>query len=156
MWESSNSLWACMTAGVNLVYHAAGWLEGGLIASYEKFVMDCEIIQQMQHYMREVSVMEADLAVEAIRAVGPDGHFFGVQHTQDRYETAFYSPFLSDWSNYEAWHEAGAVWTSERANKISKAILEEYTPPPMDEDIRAELEAFVAKRKEEGGAPTDF
>jgi trimethylamine--corrinoid protein Co-methyltransferase len=156
MWESSNSLWACMTAGVNLVYHAAGWLEGGLIASYEKFVMDCEIIQQMQHYMREVSVMEADLAVEAIREVGPDGHFFGVQHTQDRYETAFYSPFLSDWSNYEAWHEAGAVWTSERANKISKAILEEYAPPPMDEDIRAELEAFVAKRKEEGGAPTDF
>lgn len=156
MWESSNSLWACATAGVNLVYHAAGWLEGGLIASYEKFVMDCEILQQMQHYMREVSVLEADLAVEAIREVGPDGHFFGVQHTQDRYETAFYSPFLSDWSNYEAWHEAGAIWTSERANKISKAILEEYTPPPMDEDIRAELEAFVVKRKEEGGAPTDF
>ncbi len=156
MWESANSLWACVTSGTNLVYHAAGWLEGGLIASYEKFVMDCELIQQMQVYMKGVSVMEADLAIEAIREVGPEGHFFGCQHTQDRYETAFYSPFLSDWRNYEAWEEAGAVWTAERANKVWKDILNEYTPPPIDEAIREELAAFVAKRKEEGGAPTDF
>lgn len=156
MWESANSMWACVSAGVNLVYHAAGWLEGGLIASYEKFVMDCELLQQIQHYVREVSVEEADLALEAIREVGPEGHFFGCQHTQDRYETAFYSPFLSDWRNYEAWSEAGAEWTAERANKAWKAALEDYEAPPMDTAIREELAAFVARRKAEGGAPTDF
>ena len=156
MWESANSMWACVSAGVNLVYHAAGWLEGGLIASYEKFVMDCELLQQIQHYVREVSVEEADLALEAIREVGPEGHFFGCQHTQDRYETAFYSPFLSDWRNYEAWSEAGAEWTAERANKAWKAALEDYEAPPMDAAIREELADFVARRKAEGGAPTDF
>ncbi|MEL6792025.1 MAG: trimethylamine methyltransferase family protein [Pseudomonadota bacterium] len=156
MWESANSMWAAVTSGVNLVYHAAGWLEGGLIASYEKFVMDCELLQQIQEYVKEVSVKEADLAVEAIREVGPEGHFFGCQHTQDRYETAFYSPFLSDWRNYEAWSEAGAVWTAERANKVWKDILAEFQPPPIDDAIRGELEAFVEKRKAEGGAPTDF
>ena len=156
MWESAFSLWACVSAGVNLVYHAAGWLEGGLIASYEKFVMDCELLQQMQHYMQGVSVEDADLAFEAIREVGSEGHFFGVQHTQDRYETAFYSPFLSDWSNYESWLENGGVWTSERANKTWKACLADYQAPPIEEDRRGALEAFVARRKEEGGAPTDF
>ena len=97
-----------------------------------------------------------DVAVEAIREVGPGGHFFGIQHTQDRYETAFYAPFLSDWSNYENWEERGAVTTVERANRVGKAILAEYEEPPMDAAIREELEAFVEKRKAEGGAPTDF
>lgn len=156
MWESANSLWACVTGGANVVYHGAGWLEGGLIASYEKFVMDCELIQQMAHYMKGVSTEEADLAVEAIREVDSSGHFFGCQHTQERYENAFYSPFLSDWRNYEAWSDAGAVQTPERANRIWKEILAEYQPPAMDEAIREELAAFVAKRKSEGGAPTDF
>ncbi|MGB0506690.1 MAG: trimethylamine methyltransferase family protein [Pikeienuella sp.] len=156
MWESAFSLWACVSAGVNMVYHAAGWLEGGLIASYEKFVMDCETLQQIQHYVRQISTEPADLALEAIREVGSDGHFFGCQHTQERYETAFYSPFLSDWSNYENWEQKGSQWTAERANKVWKAALEDYTPPPMDEGIKGELEAFVARRKQEGGAPTDF
>jgi trimethylamine--corrinoid protein Co-methyltransferase len=97
-----------------------------------------------------------DLAVDAIREVGPGGHFFGIQHTQDRYETAFYSPFLSDWSNYENWEDRGAVTTVERANRVCKQILAEYEPPPMDEAIREELADFVARRKQEGGAPTDF
>ncbi|MEM8752009.1 MAG: trimethylamine methyltransferase family protein [Pseudomonadota bacterium] len=156
MWESAFSLWACVSAGVNLVYHAAGWLEGGLIASYEKFVMDCELLQQMQRYLEPIRAEEADLALEAIREVGPEGHFFGCAHTQERYETAFYSPFLSDWRNYEAWSEAGAVWTSERANKVWKAALADYEAPGMDDAVREELAAFVAKRKAEGGAPTDF
>lgn len=118
--------------------------------------MDCELIQQMAHYMKGVSTEEADLAVEAIREVDSSGHFFGCQHTQERYENAFYSPFLSDWRNYEAWSDAGAVQTPERANRIWKEILAEYQPPAMDEAIREELAAFVAKRKSEGGAPTDF
>ncbi len=156
MWESANSLWACVTSGTNVVYHAAGWLEGGLIASFEKFVMDCELVQQLRHYMKGVTVTEGDLALEAIREVDSSGHFFGCQHTQDRYESAFYQPFLSDWRNYEAWSQAGAIETAARANAIWKRILAEFEPPAMDEGVREELSDFVARRKAEGGAPTDF
>ncbi len=158
MWESMNSLWAAVQSGVNLVYHAAGWLEGGLIASYEKFVMDCETIQQIERYFEPVITETTPdaLAYEAIRDVGPQGHFFGAEHTKSRYTDAFYAPFLSDWRNYEAWSEAGGQWTDERANKVWKAILAEYEPPPIDAAIRDELAAFVARRKREGGAPTDY
>ncbi|MEM9050099.1 MAG: trimethylamine methyltransferase family protein [Pseudomonadota bacterium] len=155
-WESAFSLWGCMSAGVNMVYHAAGWLEGGLCASYEKFVMDCETLQQMIVYAKPVGVTEADLAVDAIREVGPTGHFFGAEHTQERYETAFYAPFLSDWRNFKAWEEAGAELTPQRANRMWKAILAEFEPPAMDPAIAEELDAFVTRRKAEGGAPTDF
>lgn len=157
-WETMNSLWASVQSGTNLVYHAAGWLEGGLIASPEKFVMDCEILQQIQRYFDPAitATTPDDIAVDAIRDVGNDGHFFGIQHTQDRYTTAFYQPFLSDWRNYEAWEVAGGTWTAQRAHNVYKAILEDFVPPPMDAAIREELQAFVARRKSEGGAPTDF
>lgn len=158
MWETEHSLWAAMQSRSNMVYHAAGWLEGGLIASPEKFVMDCEVLGQMIRYMDPATWDTSDdaLALGAIAEVGPNGHFFGCQHTQDRYTTAFYQPFLSDWKNYEAWEAAGAIWTPERAHMIYKQIIDEFEAPPMDEAIREELAAFVAKRKEEGGAPTDF
>ena len=158
IWETSNSLWAAVQSGTNMVYHAAGWLEGGLIASPEKFIMDCEILQQIQRYMQpELCATGPDeIALDAIRSVGNDGHFFGIQHTQDRYTTAFYQPFLSDWRNFEAWEAAGSVWTAQRAHQVYKDILAEYEAPPMDEAVREELEAFVARRKAEGGAPTDF
>ena len=158
MWETSNSLWAAVQSGSNLVYHAAGWLEGGLIASPEKFVMDCEVLQMIQRYMEPelTATTEADLAVDAIAEVGPQGHFFGVQHTQDRYETAFYAPFASDWSNYEAWDLAGGTWTAERAHRIAKEIIANYEAPPLDDGIHEELKDFVSRRKAEGGAPTDF
>lgn len=158
MWETSNSLWAAVQSGTNIVYHAAGWLEGGLIASPEKFIMDCEILQMIQRYMEPVitKTRREDLALDAIAEVGPQGHYFGVQHTQDRYETAFYCPIASDWSNFEAWNLNGATWTAQRAHKIFKDILNEFTPPPMDEGIKEELAEFVGRRKAEGGAPTDF
>ena len=158
MWETSNSLWAAVQSGTNMVYHAAGWLEGGLIASHEKFIMDCEILQQIQRYMEpEIFATGPDeIALDAIKSVGNAGHFFGTQHTQDRYTTAFYQPFLSDWKNYEGWEAAGAVWTPERAHALFKLIIENFEEPPMDVAIREELAAFVARRKEEGGAPTDF
>jgi trimethylamine--corrinoid protein Co-methyltransferase len=155
-WESAFSLWACVSAGTNVVYHAAGWLEGGLCASYEKFVIDCETLQQVMHYLRPTIVDEGQLAIDAIKEVGPHGNFFGASHTLARYETAFYQPFLSDLNNFENWQERGAVRTPERANGIWKQILNEFEPPPMDEALREELEAFVVRRKEEGGAPTDF
>lgn len=158
MWETSNSLWAAVQSGTNMVYHAAGWLEGGLIASPEKFVMDCEVIQQIQRYMEPVitATTPDDIALDAIKSVGNDGHFFGIQHTQDRYKTAFYQPFLSDWRNYEAWDLAGGIWTAERAHHIYKDIVNNFEEPPMDASLKDELADFVARRKSEGGAPTDF
>ena len=158
IWETSNSLWAAVQSGTNMVYHAAGWLEGGLIASPEKFIMDCEILQQIQRYMEPeiFATTPDDIALEAIAEVGGQGHFFGLQHTQDRYETAFYQPFLSDWRNFEAWDAAGAVWTAERAHHLYKETVASFEAPHMEDSIREELEAFVARRKEEGGAPTDY
>ncbi len=158
MWETSNSLWAAVQSGTNMVYHAAGWLEGGLIASQAKFVLDCEVLQMIQRYFEEATyaTTEDDLAFDAIREVGAGGHYFGVQHTQDRYQTAFYAPFVSDWRNYEAWQQDGAQWAHERAHRISKQIVAEFEAPAMNGDHRAELEQFVARRKQEGGAPTDF
>jgi len=158
MWETSNSLWSAVQSGTNMVYHAAGWLEGGLIASPEKFVMDCELLQMIQRYFEPCiwAVGQDELALEAIREVGGSGHFFGIQHTQERYETAFHQPFVSDWRNYEAWLLAGGIWTAERAGLMVKKILKDFEPPPMDDAIREELVEFVAKRKREGGAPTDF
>jgi trimethylamine--corrinoid protein Co-methyltransferase len=158
MWETSNSLWSAVQSGTNIVYHAAGWLEGGLIASPEKFVMDCEMLQMIQRYMEpEIWATGPDeIALDAIREVGASGHYFGIQHTQDRYEHAFYAPFVSDWRNYEAWEIAGSVWTPERAHRLFKEIIASFEEPPMDAGHRDALADFVARRKAEGGAPTDF
>jgi trimethylamine--corrinoid protein Co-methyltransferase len=158
MWETCNSLWSAVQSGTNMVYHAAGWLEGGLIASPEKFVMDCEVLQMIQRYM-EPAVWDTSpesIALDAIREVGSSGHYFGIQHTQDRYESAFYAPFVSDWRNWEAFEAAGAVWTAERAHRLYKDILHHFEEPPMDAGAREALAEFVERRKREGGAPTDF
>jgi len=158
MWETSNSLWAAVQSGTNLVYHGAGWLEGGLIASPEKLIMDCEILQQIQRYMESAIVRtdNASIAFEAIKEVGSDGHFFGVQHTQDRYTTAFYEPFISDWTNYEGWEAAGGKWTPERAHSLFKEIISDFKKPDLDDRINGNLLDYIEKRKSEGGAPTDF
>ncbi len=158
MWETCNSLWAAVQSGTNMVYHAAGWLEGGLIASPEKFIMDCEVLQMIQRYFEPATfaTTDDDIALDAIREVGPSGHYFGCQHTQERYSTAFYAPIASDWRNYEAWQIDGSVWTAERAHRIYKQIMAEFEMPPMNGDHREDLKRFVAKRKQEGGAPTDF
>jgi len=114
------------------------------------------MLQQIAYTNRPVPIGADDLAVEAIGAVGPFGHFFGADHTRERYRDAFYAPLMSDWRNYEAWEETGAVWTHDRANAAWKQILAEYQAPPIDPAIDEALGAFVARRKEEGGAPTDF
>jgi trimethylamine---corrinoid protein Co-methyltransferase len=158
MWETSNAIWSAIQSGTNLLFHAAGWLEGGLIASPEKFLMDCEVLQMVQRYFEDIitETSEDALAFEAIREVGAGGHYFGVGHTQERYQSAFYAPFLSDWRNYEAWSQTGAVWTAERAHGLYKQLLAEFEPPPMDHAAAEALARFVAHRKEAGGAPTDF
>ena len=156
VWESAFSLQGASTGGANVIYHAAGWLEGGLSASMEKFIIDCEMLQQIVYAQKPIPFSKDDLAFEAMAEVGPNGHFFGADHTQSRYKDAFYSPLLSDWRNFESWEEAGAHWTHQRANTHFKQILNEFEAPAIDPAIDEALQEFVAKRVEEGGAPTDF
>jgi trimethylamine--corrinoid protein Co-methyltransferase len=151
-YESEMSLWGAVMGHANIVLHGAGWLEGGLCASFEKFILDVEMLQMMAEFLRPIEVDEATLGLDAIREVEPGGHFFGAAHTLERYETAFYAPLVSDWRNYETWEEAGAETATERAHKIYKRVLAEFEPPPLDPAIKDELEDFVARRKREGGA----
>ena len=155
-YESVFSLWGAIMGGVNLLMHGAGWMEGGLHASYEKMVLDAELLGMVEAFLDPVAVDESTLAFEAMVDVGPGGHFFGTQHTQDRYRTAFHKPMLSDWRNFETWEEAGSPEVPSKANRIWKELLAAYEPPPMDPAIREELEAFVARRVAEGGVPTDY
>jgi trimethylamine---corrinoid protein Co-methyltransferase len=148
-YESEMSLWGCVLGGANVVYHAAGWLEGGLTASFEKLVLDAELLQQMSEVLTPIVVDDAELGLDAIAEVGPGGHFFGSAHTLERFEHAFYRPMLSDWRNFETWSDDGARTATERANGIWKRLLAEYTPPPMDPGIREALDAFVERRTTE-------
>ena len=148
-YESEMSVWGSIMGGVNLLYQGAGWLEGGLTASFEKLIVDAEILQMMAEVLVPFAVDEAALGVDAIAEVGPGGHFFGSAHTLERYETAFYRPLLSDWRNFETWHGDGARTATERANGIWKLLLAESVEPPMDPPVREALDAFVARRKRE-------
>lgn len=155
-YESVFSLWGAVASGANFILHAAGWLEGGLRCSYEKMILDIDLLQMVAEFLAPLDLSNDALAVDAIRDVGPGGHFFGTPHTQSRYKTAFYAPIISDWRNYETWNEAGAPTAVERANRVWKERLAAYEEPYMDPGIREELNAFVDRRKAEGGAPTDF
>ena len=155
-YESVFSLWGAIMGGGNLIMHAAGWMEGGLHASFEKMVIDADLIGMISEFLRPLSFSDDDLAFDAMKEVGPGGHFFGCEHTQSRYRNAFFSPMISDWRNYETWREAGSPTAYDKANRLYKEKLASFTPPPIDDAIKAELDAFVAKRKAEGGAPTDF
>lgn len=151
-YESEMSLWAACMAHGNIIKHAAGWIEGGLCASFEKMIVDAELLQMMVEFLKPIEVTEETLGLDAIAEVGPGGHFFGAAHTLKRYESAFYSPILSDWSNFESWQEGGARSATDRANTIYKQLLAEFEPPPLDPAIKEELDAFVDRRKSEGGA----
>ena len=155
-YESAFSLWGAIMGGANLVFHGAGWLEGGLRASFEKMVLDADLLQMVAAFLQPVTVDDASLAVEAIAEVGPGGHFFGVGHTRERYRTAFFAPMISDWRNYESWVEAGSPTADRRAAELVPTLLADYTEPPMDTTTRAELDEFVARRVAEGGVPTDY
>lgn len=155
-YETVFSLWGAVMGGSNFVMHAAGWMEGGLHASIEKMVLDADLLGMISHFLTPLKVDEAELALDAIREVGPGGHFFGCAHTQSRYRTAFFAPMVSDWRNYESWQEAGAPNAYDTCERIARERLSRYVEPPIDPAIREELAAFVARRKAEGGAPTDF
>ena len=155
-WESVFSLWGAVMGGGHMIVHAAGWMEGGLVAGYEKYMVDIELLQTIQEFLNPLEMTEDALGIEAMREVGPGGHFFGTRQTLERYSDAFYPPIISDWRNFEQWQAAGSPTAEEKANRLWKQALEEYQEPPMDPAIREELEAFVARRIEEGGQPTDF
>jgi trimethylamine--corrinoid protein Co-methyltransferase len=155
-YESVFSLWGVTMGGGNFIMHGAGWLEGGLVAGFEKFVLDCDLIQMVMEFLQPLATDQDSLGIEAIREVGPGGHFFGAAHTLARYETAFYAPMISDWRNNQQWLAAGKPEAWQKANQVYKQALAEYREPQMDPAVRAELDDFVERRKREGGAPTDF
>ena len=147
------AVWGAVLGGVNLLYQGAGWLEGGLTASYEKLILDAEILQMMAEVLQPIVVDEATLGLDAMAEVGPGGHHFGTAHTMERYETAFYRPLLSDWRNFETWQEDGARTATERANRIWKQLLAEAQPPAMDPAVSEALDAYVARRTREINDP---
>ena len=150
-YETSMATWGAVMGGANLIYHAAGWLEGGLTASFEKLVLDVEILQNMMEILRPFDASEAELGFDAIAGVPTGGHFFGSPHTMERYETAFYRPLLSDWTNHGAWEAAGSHDALDRATGIWQQALKDYEEPAIDPAIREELEAYVANRKQDIG-----
>ncbi len=152
-YESQMSLWGACMGGAHLVNHAAGWMHGGLTASFEKLILDAELLQMMAAYFDPIVVTPDTLAVDAIRAVGPAGHFFGADHTMSRYETAFYTPLLSNWDNHGQWLENGGITARERANGVWKQLLADYEQPPLDPARLEAIDAYITRRKAEGGAP---
>jgi trimethylamine--corrinoid protein Co-methyltransferase len=148
-YESQMTLWPAVMGHANLIYHGAGWMEGGLTASFEKIVLDAEMLQMMTEILIPIAVDDEALGLDAIREVGPGGHFFGAAHTLARYETAFYSPMLADWRNFETWREAGGQTATQRATAVWQKLLAQYEPPPLDPAVTEALDAFVRRRKAE-------
>ncbi len=155
-YETVFSLWGAIMGGGNVIQHAAGWMEGGLVASYEKFALDVDLLQMVQEYLKPLVVDDDAMAFSAMQEVGPGGHFFGAQHTLERYSTAFYQPLISDWRNFPNWEASGSPTAEKKANAVWKQALAEYTEPYMDEAIAEEIDAFVKRRVQEGGEKTDF
>ncbi len=152
-YESQMALWGALMGGAHLIEHAAGWLHGGLTASFEKLILDAEMLQMMAAYFDPIAVDEASLAFDAIAAVGAGGHFFGSDHTMERYETAFHQPMISNWDNHPNWLERGGVQAGERANMVWKQLLAEYEQPPLDPSVVEQIDAYIEVRKAAGGAP---
>ena len=148
-YESLMTMQATFLAGTNFVLHTAGWLEGGLVACYEKFVMDMEILGQLQTEFTPLEIDEKSLAYDSHVEAGHGGHFLGTTHTLENFRNAFYRPFLSSADNFDRWTRNGSKPTAVRASEIAHKRLEEYEQPAMDEAIKAELDEWVAKRKKE-------
>ena len=151
-YESEMSVWAAVMGHANMVLHGTGWLEGGLCASFEKMIIDAEILQMMAAFLDPIEVTDDTLGLEAMAEVGPGGHFFGAAHTLARYETSFYQPIVSDWRNFETWEESGALTATQRANAVWKQILAEYEPPSIDAAVDEALTEFIERRKRHEGA----
>lgn len=148
-YETFNTMMATFLSGTNYVLHSAGWLEGGLVASFEKYVMDNEILGQLQAEFSPIEISEESLAFGAHVEAGHGGHFLGTMHTLENFRTAFYRPFLSSSDNFDRWTRNGSKTTDIRASEIAHKMIDEFEAPDMDAAIKQELDEFVAKRKKE-------
>lgn len=146
-YESQMAIWASVMGQANLIHHALGWLEGGLCASFEKFIIDAEMLQAMMEVLKPVEINAETLGIEAMREVGPGGHFFSAALTMQRYSTEFYNPIVSDWRNFETWYEDGGVDATTRAHHICQRILESYEPPKVEPEVLEEIDCFVEQAK---------
>jgi len=150
-YEALMTMMPTFLAGANWVMHSAGWLEGGLVAGYEKFIVDVEILQMLQHEFTPLEIDEDSMAFGAHEEVGHGGHFLGAMHTMERFRTCFYRPLLSSSENYERWMRGGGSDTAARATTIYTKRLEDYVQPPLDDATRLELEEYVVRRRAELG-----
>ena len=150
-YEALMTLLPTFLAGTNWVMHSAGWLEGGLVAGYEKFIVDVELVQMLQHEFTPLEIDEGSLAFDAHVEVGHGGHFLGAMHTLERFRDCFYRPLLSSSENFERWSRNGGNDTAARAGDIYRQVLTDYQAPPLDEAIREELAEYVTRRRAELG-----
>jgi trimethylamine--corrinoid protein Co-methyltransferase len=150
-YEALMTLLPTFLAGTNFVMHAAGWLEGGLVSCYEKFIIDVELLKMLRVEFTPLEITEESLAFGAHEEVGHGGHFLGAEHTMERFRECFYRPMLSSTANFERWLKLGAKDTAARAGEIWRKKVDEFTPPPLDDAIRAELDDFVTRRRRELG-----
>jgi trimethylamine--corrinoid protein Co-methyltransferase len=148
-YETMWTMWPVILAHANFILHSVGWLEGGLTASYEKFVMDAEMLAMFAHFFQGFEINEETLALDMIALVGPGGHHFGTPHTQARYSSAFFDAALSDRQGYDTWLAQGALDAPQRANRVWKELLAAYEPPELDPGIEQGLREFVEKRGRE-------
>lgn len=146
-YETANTLNAALLGGVNFMLHSCGWLEGGLVASFEKFVMDADHLGTLQKMGLGVSADENGQAMDAIREVGPSGHYLGCDHTQKNFKSAFWRSNLFDYKPFETWYEEGARDTYSLAAERVASQLASYQQPPLDPEILAALEKYVADKK---------
>ena len=150
-YEALMTLLPTFLAGTNFVMHAAGWLEGGLVSCYEKFIIDIELLRELRVEFTPLEITESSLAFGAHEEVGHGGHFLGAEHTMERFRECFYRPMLSSTANFERWLKLGGKDTAARAGDIWRKKLESFEPPPIDDAIRAELDDFVLRRRRELG-----
>ncbi len=145
--ESAQTILATLQSGVNFCLHAAGWLEGGLCSSYEKFVMDADQLGMMHVLAKGIEISDETLAMDALQEVGPGGHFLGAAHTQRNFESAFFRSSIADNNSYEQWLADGQLDAAQRANARWKEQLAGYTGPELDPGIDEALLAFMTERK---------
>jgi trimethylamine--corrinoid protein Co-methyltransferase len=150
-YESLMTMLPTFLAGANFVMHAAGWLEGGLVSCYEKFIVDIELLRMLKHEFKPLEIDEESLAFDAHQEVGSGGHFLGAAHTLMHFRDCFYRPLLSSTDNFDRWTKGGGLDATARAANIWRETLENYEQPPIDEGVRSELRDFVARRRIELG-----